>query len=164
MTTPIILTTGRTVPAPTRMNAGGGRIIVLHRRSMWMPPVDGPQMLIDAHGHPEIALLVDRIFDLDHSGFLSEAEAKTLTEIGMQIERGVLAHKRRIREFHDPAMLLHQSGSRVQWAEIEAQIKLDARNGRYETWRALEYFHRCREYVERLEAKYGLFGHDAGGR
>jgi len=164
MTTPIILTTGRTVPAPTRMNSVGGRIILLHRRSMWMPPVDGPQVLIDAHGHPEIALLIDRILDLDHSGFLSEAEAKTITEIGMQIERGVLAHKRRIRDYHDPSMLLHQSGAMVEWTEIEAQIELDARNGCYETWRALEYFHRCREYVERLEAKYGLFGHDAGKR
>src|SRR5690554_4622737 len=118
MIIPMVLTTGRTVPAPTRMNACGGRILLLHRRSMWMPPVDGPQVLIDTHGHPEIALLIERIFDLDHSGFLSEAEAKTLTDISMQIERGVLAHKRRIREYHDPAMLLHQSGAMVEWAEI----------------------------------------------
>jgi len=124
---------------------------------MPMPPGGGPQVLIEAHGHPEIALLIERIFDLVQTGLLSEAEAKTLAEISAQIERGVLAHKRRIRDYHDPATLLHQSGVLVEWAEIEAQIELDARNGRYETWRALEYFHRCREYVERLEAKYCLF-------
>ncbi len=120
--------------------------------------LEPPQGLPDAGywSHPEIADLIDRLIALDHSGALSEREERLVVDAIAGIEVEVDHYRNFIGELPSER-LLPDPGCRPSREAI-----INRAWTRENAVRFLGFIHRVREYVEKLEAKYGVAGWGAG--
>ena len=102
-------------------------------------------------GHPEVCRLLTRIERLDHSGALSDAEINRIVWSGANLETFAGYYWRDFNAFVGKP--LPDPGCRPLY---DALYPFDDRKPDFS--RVLGYFHRVRQYVERLEAKYGIGG------
>lgn len=124
-----------------------GRVIPFPRHLLEMGP-SWPQAGYWAH--PEIADLIDRLVALDKTGALSTAEefrvASTISAIEVEVDhyRDWLLKLPARRLLPDPGCRpLRDAIINRPWTRENAV-------------RLLGFIHRVREYVEKMEAKYGL--------
>jgi len=106
--------------------------------------------------HPEVAHLIDRLIALDHSGALSEREERQVISsiAGLEVE---VDHYRDFIGKLPRGRLLPDPGCRPSRETIINRPWTKENAARF-----LGFIHRVREYVEKLEAKYGVVEWGAG--
>lgn len=148
-----------TVP-PTQFTPSG-RVVRLYRPCAPMPVHEtcgnntDQDLLttLEDYGHPEIYLLACRIFDLDGIEGLSDGVRSTLHDIMTWTDDVTNQLAPLIATRHDPRFLLIDNGVRPdRYAVMDAPTS-------HKVYAAVNFYHRCREFVERIEARHGLFGH-----
>ncbi|CAB4327531.1 hypothetical protein ACS5UA_15915 [Brucella sp. RRSP16] len=148
-----------TIP-PTVYTSEGGRIIRLCRPYAPMPVHDACGNLtdldlartLDDYGHPEFYLLACRAHDLDDIEALPGAVRSTLHDIMSWNDDVTNQLAAQIAARHDPRFLLIDNGIRPdRYSVIDAPAN-------QRVYAAINFYHRCREFVERVEARCGMFG------